>query len=54
MSARVSLMSNPYCEILDIQTPAVKAVRDHPQANTYALMIVALLENSNVDVLPTR
>ena len=37
-------MSNPYCEILGIEVPSVEAVKDHPEASTYTLLIVALLE----------
>jgi hypothetical protein len=40
----VAPVTNPYCEVLGIRVPALDAVRDHPQANTYALLIVALLE----------
>jgi hypothetical protein len=35
---------NPYCEVLGIQAPRLDVVRSHPAANTYALLIVALLE----------
>ena len=37
-------MTNPYCEQLGIQVPRLEAVRNHPQATTFALLIVALLE----------
>ena len=37
-------MTNPYCETLGIEQPLLEAVKDHPEANTYALMMVALLE----------
>ncbi len=37
-------MTNPYCEALGIRVPSLGTVRDHPEANTYSLLIVALLE----------
>jgi len=37
-------LTNPYCEALGIRVPALGSVKDHPEANVYALMIVALLE----------
>ena len=37
-------MTNRYCEQLGIQVPRLEAVRKHPQATTFALLIVALLE----------
>ncbi len=37
-------MSNLYCEILGIERPSVEAVKDHPEASTYQLLLVALLE----------
>jgi hypothetical protein len=36
---------NAYCTALGITVPSLAAVRDHPEANSYALMIVALLEH---------
>ncbi len=44
-------MSNPYCEILGIQIPSLEAVKGHPKANTYALLIVALLEHGDAMTL---
>jgi hypothetical protein len=35
---------NPYCERLGIEVPSLAAVHSHPDANTYALLIVALLQ----------
>ncbi len=35
---------NRWCEALGIEVPRVEAVKDHREANTYALLIVALLE----------
>ena len=35
---------NPYCEHLGIAVPSLAAARSHPDANTYALLIVALLQ----------
>lgn len=35
---------NAYCATLGINVPSLVTVRDHPEANSYALMIVALLE----------
>ena len=37
-------MNNPYCEALGIKVPVLEELIDHRQANTYSLMIVALLE----------
>lgn len=36
--------ANPYCEHLGIAVPSLAATRTHPEANTYALLIVTLLE----------
>lgn len=36
--------TNPYCEALGIQVPRLEAARHSPDANTYSLLIVALLE----------
>ena len=35
---------NPYCEVLGIDVPDLKAARNRPDANYYSLLIVALLE----------
>ncbi len=35
---------NAWCEVLGISVPSLAAVRGHREANTYALVIVALLE----------
>ncbi len=37
--------ANSYCERLGIAVPSLAAVRTHPEANTYALLIVTLLEH---------
>ncbi len=37
-------MNNPYCEALGIEVPSLEAARQSPDANFYALLIVALLE----------
>ncbi|MCX4243681.1 DNA repair protein RecN [Paraliomyxa miuraensis] len=37
-------MSNAWCDVLGIKVPTLEAVRDHPSANTYSLLLVALLE----------
>jgi len=36
--------TNAYCDALGIAVPTLSAVRDHAEANNYALLIVALLE----------
>lgn len=36
--------SNPYCKVLGIDVPRLEVVKDHTDANYYALLIVALLE----------
>ena len=40
----MSQATNPYCERLGIAVPSLAAVRAHPEANTYTLLIVALLQ----------
>lgn len=35
---------NRWCEVLGIEVPRVESVKDHREANTYALFLVALLE----------
>jgi hypothetical protein len=45
-------LSNPYCGVLGIGVPALEGVREHPEANTYALLIVALLERGGPMTLP--
>ena len=45
-------MGNPYCEALGIGVPALEAVRDHPEASPYSLLIVALLECGEPMTLP--
>jgi len=35
---------NAWCEILSIAVPSLRSVRGHPEANTFALLLVALLE----------
>lgn len=37
--------ANSYCERLGISVPSLAAVRSHPEANTYGLLIVALLQH---------
>ncbi len=37
-------MKNPYCEALGIEVPSLDAVTGHREANTFALLMVALLE----------
>ena len=37
-------MTNTWCEILKIEPPVLEKVKDHAQANSYTLMMVALLE----------
>jgi hypothetical protein len=39
--------ANSYCERLGILVPTLAAVRTHPEANTYALLIVTLLEHGH-------
>jgi hypothetical protein len=39
--------ANSYCEPLSISVPSLAAVRAHPQANVYALLIVTLLEQGH-------
>jgi hypothetical protein len=43
--AAVAQGPNAYCAALGIAVPSLATVRDHPEANSYALMIVALLEH---------
>ena len=44
-------MSNPYCDALRIEVPVLENVKDHPEANTYSLLIVALLERGDAMTL---
>lgn len=37
-------MTNRYCEVLGIEPPRLEGVKDHRGANTFSLLIVALLE----------
>jgi hypothetical protein len=37
-------MSNPYCRALGIDAPVLEKLAGHPEANTHALLLVALLE----------
>jgi hypothetical protein len=37
-------VTNSYCERLGIEVPSLAALRSRPDANTYALLIVALLQ----------
>ena len=37
--------ANSYCERLGIPVPSLASIYAHPEANTYALLIVALLES---------
>jgi hypothetical protein len=37
-------MTNPYCDALGIELPRLERVRNHPEATTFSLLIVALLE----------
>jgi hypothetical protein len=45
-------LSNPYCEALGIRVPTLEAVRDHPEASSYTLLLVALLERGGPMTLP--
>lgn len=45
-------MSNPYCEHLDIATPDLAALRGHPEANHFTLLVAALLEHGGPMTLP--
>lgn len=36
---------NPWCEQLGIAVPRLEAVKDHREANTFSLLLVALLEH---------
>ena len=36
--------SNPYCAVLGIRVPRIETAKESPDANHYALLIVALLE----------
>jgi len=44
--------SNPYCDALHIPVPSLEAVKDHREANTFALFLVALLERGGPMTLP--
>ena len=36
--------TNPWCETLGIKPPVLEDVADHREANTYVLLLIALLE----------
>ncbi len=44
-------MTNSYCDALRIEVPALENVKDHPEANAYSLLIVALLERGDAMTL---
>ena len=44
-------MANRYCEVLGINVPSLAQVRDHREAITYSLLIVALLERGDAMTL---
>ncbi|MEM7354252.1 MAG: hypothetical protein AAF657_25835 [Acidobacteriota bacterium] len=44
-------MTNTYCEALGIAVPSLAAVKHHPEANTYARMLVTLLEHGEAMTL---
>ncbi len=44
-------MTNPYCQTLGIAVPDLAAVKDHSEANTYSLLIAALLERGEAMTL---
>jgi len=44
-------MTNSSCQALGIDVPALEAVKDHREANSYALLIVALLERGDAMTL---
>ena len=46
------MTTNDWCRTLGIETPRLEAVADHADANTYALLIVALLERGEPLTLP--
>jgi hypothetical protein len=44
MTSMTSMTSNDWCRILGIEVPSLAAVVSHREANTYSLLLVALLE----------
>ena len=44
-------MNNSYCDALRIEVPVLENVKNHPEANTYSLLIVALLERGDAMTL---
>jgi hypothetical protein len=45
-------MANAYCDALGIGVPVLEQVARHPEANTFSLLIVALLERGGPITLP--
>ncbi len=45
-------MKNDYCEVLGIEVPTLERVKNHPEASTFGLFIVALLERGQPMTLP--
>ncbi len=43
--------TNTWCEALRLESPSIEAVKDHRAANTYSLLIVALLERGEAMTL---
>ena len=48
-AAAVTNTSNPYCAALAIPVPRIEDARCSPNATYYSLLLVALLENSEID-----
>jgi hypothetical protein len=46
-----AVMTNAWCEVLGIEVPTLERVKDHREANTYSLLIVALLERGDAMTL---
>ena len=47
-----TLATNEWCHVLGINVPSLEAVKDHREANAYALLIVTLLECGEAMTLP--
>lgn len=44
-------MTNPYCEVLGIEVPRLEVVKERREANTFALLITAILERGSAMTL---
>ena len=49
---RTMAMSNTWCDVLKISVPRLEVVKDHREASTFSMLLVALLESGGAMTLP--